>query len=194
MKVTLADIPGCRLHGREFQQNRKMRDVVCGRLHPGFPEEEIMGVRLRVLGTCLVMGLGGWAARQSASQEKPKEPARESTQDKSKEAPAAEAAGKKNPVKATVEVLAAAKKVFGYDCAMCHGEKADCKGEMGESMNLVMKECHESSSVYEMSDEAIYDLIVKGKDTMVGEADQLKTARVWGLVHYVRTMAKKKGA
>src|SRR5258708_30762366 len=117
MKVTLADIHGCRLHGREFQQNRKMRDVVCGRLHPGFPEEEIMGVRLRVLGTCLVMGLAGWAARQSASQEKPKEPAQESTQDK-KEAPAAEATGKKNPVMATPEVLAAARKVFGYDCAM----------------------------------------------------------------------------
>src|SRR5258708_32122622 len=100
MKVTLADIHGCRLHGREFRQNRKMRDVVCGRLHPGFPEEEIMGVRLLVLGTCLMMmGSAGWAARQSTSQEKPKEPSQESTQDKSKEAPpAAEAAGKKNPV------------------------------------------------------------------------------------------------
>jgi len=170
-----------------------MRDVVCGRLHPGFPEEEIMGVRLRVLGTCLVMGLVGWAARQSASQEKPKEPAQESTQDKSKEAPAAEAAGKKNPVKATPEVLAAAKKVFGYDCAMCHGEKADGKGEMVESMKLVMKDWHESAAVDEMSDEAIYDLIVKGKDKMVGEADRLKPAQVWGLVHYVRTLAKKKG-
>src|SRR5258708_11875785 len=147
MKVTLADIHGCRLHGRECQQNRKMRDVVCGRLHPGFPEEEIMGVRLRVLGTCLVMGLGAWAARQSASQEKPKEPAQESTQDKSKEAPAAEAAGKKNPVKATVEVLAAAKKGFGYDCAMCHGEKTAGKGEMVESMKLVMRDWDGTSAV-----------------------------------------------
>ena len=154
-----------------------------------------MGVRLRVLGTCLVMGLGGWAARQSTSQEKPKEPAQENTQEKSKEAPVApQAAEKKNPVKATPEVLAAAKKVFGYDCAMCHGEKADGKGEMVESMKLVMKDWHETTAVDEMSDEAIYDLIVKGKDKMVGEADRLKPAQVWGLVHYVRTLAKKKGA
>ena len=34
---------------------------------------------------------------------------------------AADDAAKKNPVKATPEGLAEAKKLFGYHCAMCHG-------------------------------------------------------------------------
>src|SRR6266446_5154772 len=169
-----------------------MRDVVCGRLHPGFPEEEIMGVRLRVLGTCLVMGLGGWAGRHSTSQEKPKEPAQESTQEKSKEAPVApQAAEKKNPVKATPEVLAAAKKVFGYDCAMCHGANGDGKGELVESMKLKMKDWHAADALGGISDGEIFDLIVKGKDKMIGEGDRLAPAKVWGLVHYVRSFPKK---
>ena len=37
----------------------------------------------------------------------------------------------------------------------------------------------------------IYDLIVKGKDKMVGEGDRLAPAKVWGLVNYVRSLAKK---
>src|SRR5438128_2512367 len=66
---------------------------------------------LQVLGTGLVMSLGVLCAQQNAPQEKPAETP----------PPATAATKKENPVKATPEVLAAAKKIFGYDCAMCHG-------------------------------------------------------------------------
>src|SRR5215475_1110401 len=84
------------------------------------------------------------------------------TQDKSKEPPAATEAAKsdaakpdaatappaataerKNPVKATPEGLAAAKKTFGYDCAMCHGPAGDGKGDVAASMNLTVKDWHD---------------------------------------------------
>ena len=45
-----------------------------------------------------------------------------------------------------------------------------------------------------MSDGDIYDLIVKGKDKMVGEGDRLAAPKVWGLVHYVRSLSKKSGS
>jgi len=97
-------------------------------------------------------------------------------------------------VKPTAEVLAASKKIFGYDCAMCHGESGNGKGELVESMSLKMKDWHDPAVLSGMSDSDIYDLIVKGKDKMVGEADRLAPAKVWGLVDYVRTFAKKSGA
>jgi len=144
--------------------------------------EEIMGNILRVLGTGLVMSLGVLCAQQNGPQEKPAE---------TPPATAAAATKKENPVKATPEVLAAAKKIFGYDCAMCHGANGDGKGELVESMKLKMKDWHEADALGGISDGEIFDLIVKGKDKMIGEGDRLAPAKVWGLVHYVRSFPKK---
>jgi mono/diheme cytochrome c family protein len=135
---------------------------------------------LRVLRILLVVSLGAWSARQNTSQEKPPDTAAAATK-------------KQNPVKATPEVLAAAKKVFGYDCAMCHGVNGDGKGELVESMKLKMKDWHDPAALEGISDSEIYDLIVKGKDKMIGEGDRLAPEKVWGLVHYVRTFHKKSG-
>ena len=41
----------------------------------------------------------------------------------------------KNPIEATPEKLAEAKKYFGYDCAMCHGPAGDGKGDLATSIN-----------------------------------------------------------
>ena len=158
-----------------------------------------------------ILSGGAWSAQQSGSQEKTQEKAVEKTAEKSGEktaekaaekavdtpavTPAAAVGGKReNPVKSTPEVLAAAKKIFGYDCAMCHGENGSGKGELVESMSLKMKDWHDPAVLSGMSDAEIYDLIVKGKDKMVGEADRLSPAKVWGLVDYVRTFSKKSGA
>ena len=35
-----------------------------------------------------------------------------------------------NPVKPTAESLAQGKKYYGYDCAMCHGQNGNGKGEV----------------------------------------------------------------
>ena len=138
---------------------------------------------LQVLGTGLVMSLGVLCAQQNAPQEKPAETPPPAT--------AAAATKKANPVKATPEVLAAAKKIFGYDCAMCHGANGDGKGDLVESMKLKMKDWHAADALGGISDGEIFDLIVKGKDKMVGEGDRLAPAKVWGLVHYVRSFPKK---
>jgi mono/diheme cytochrome c family protein len=135
---------------------------------------------LRVLGTGLAMSFGVLCAQQNAPQEKPSE-----------SPPAASAAKKENPVKASPEVLAAAKKIFGYDCAMCHGVNGDGKGELVESMKLKMKDWHEAGALQGISDAEIFELIVKGKDKMIGEGDRLAPTKVWGLVHYVRSLPKK---
>src|SRR5262245_18926521 len=79
------------------------------------------------------------------------------TADAAKPATGAE---RKNPVKATPEGLSAIKKIYGYDCAMCHGTAGDGKGDVAASMNLSLKDWRDSGTVAGMSDADLYDLIV----------------------------------
>lgn len=100
----------------------------------------------------------------------------------------------KNPIEVTPEKLAEAKKYFGYDCAMCHGPEGDGKGDLAASMKLKMNDWRDSSRLEAMSDSEIFELIVKGKGRMMGEADRYRAETVWELVNYVRTFAKKDAA
>jgi len=101
---------------------------------------------------------------------------------------------RKNPLKPTPENLADAKKFFGYDCAMCHGAAGDGKGDLAASMGLKMNDWRDSSTITGMSDGEIFDVIVKGKGKMTGEGDRASNEKVWELVNYVRSFAKKEGA
>ena len=150
---------------------------------------------LQVLGIGVAIAVGVWSVQEKA-QEKPAETPVAATTAAPAATPAATSPApapvkKENPVKSSPEILAAAKKVFGYDCAMCHGESGNGKGELVESMSLKMKDWHDAGVLTGLSDGDIYDLIVKGKEKMVGEGDRLAPAKVWGLVHYVRTFQKK---
>jgi mono/diheme cytochrome c family protein len=127
--------------------------------------------------------------KQEPTQEKPKE----------NPPPAADAskpagAERKNPVTPTAEGLASAKKMFGYDCAMCHGAAGDGKGDMVESMKLTMKDWRDPQSLSAIKDGELYEIITKGKGKMTGEGDRLPPEKVWGMVNYVRALAKKGGA
>ena len=150
---------------------------------------------LQVLGIASAIGIGVWSVQEKA-QEKPAETPVAATTTPPATSPAAASPAtapvkKDNPVKSSPEVLAAAKKVFGYDCAMCHGDSGNGKGDLVESMSLKMKDWHDPAVLSGISDGDIYDLIVKGKDKMVGEGDRLAPAKVWGLVHYVRSFQRK---
>jgi len=142
--------------------------------------------------------------KQEPTQEKPKDnppPAADAAKPAATEAgkPPAEAAkpaggDRKNPVASTPEVLASAKKMFGYDCSMCHGAAGDGKGDMVESMKLTMKDWRDPATLNGIRDGEMFDIITKGKGKMTGEGDRLPPDKVWGMVNYVRSLAKKGGA
>ena len=104
--------------------------------------------------------------------------------------PAADAA-KSNPVKATPESLAKAKKTYNIDCAMCHGETGDGKGDMAEDIKNVT-DFTKPDALKDKSDAELFTIIRKGKGDMPPEGDRAKNDDVWGLVNYVRELAKKK--
>jgi mono/diheme cytochrome c family protein len=106
-----------------------------------------------------------------------------------------EEAAKKNPIKVTPEGLAEARKLYGYDCAMCHGKTGDGKGDLADSMKLQLKDWRDADSIANMSDGEIFYVISNGKGKMIGgEADRSSEKVRWNLVNLVRSFAKKGGA
>jgi mono/diheme cytochrome c family protein len=96
-----------------------------------------------------------------------------------------------NPVKSTPEGLAEARRVYGYDCAMCHGDHGDGKGELVESMKLTMHDWREPASLEGRTDGEIFYIITKGKGKMMGEGDRQPEKLRWNLVNLVRSLAAK---
>jgi len=65
---------------------------------------------------------------------------------------------------------------------------------MVESMKLTMKDWRDPQSLTAMTDGELYEIITKGKGKMTGEGDRLPPEKVWSMVNYVRSLAKKGGA
>jgi mono/diheme cytochrome c family protein len=100
---------------------------------------------------------------------------------------------RKNPVKSSPEGLAEARKVFGYDCAMCHGDNGDGKGEVVESMKLTMHDWRDPATLEGKTDGELFFIITKGKGKMMGEGDRQAEKLRWNLVNLVRSLAAKGG-
>ena len=103
----------------------------------------------------------------------------------------AEAAHLVNPVKATAESQTRAKKMYGYDCAMCHGENGNGKGDVVADMKLTLKDYTDPAALKDMTDGEIFYIIKNGKGQMTGEGERAKPEDIWNMVIYVRSFAKK---
>ena len=103
-----------------------------------------------------------------------------------------EDAQKANPVKPTSESLAKGKKTYGIDCAMCHGENGDGKGDMAADMRNVT-DFTATDAMKNRTDGELFYIIRKGKGDMPPEGDRAKNNDdIWNLVNYIRSLAKKK--
>jgi mono/diheme cytochrome c family protein len=98
----------------------------------------------------------------------------------------------KNPVKPTAESQAKAKKMYTYDCEMCHNANGDGKSDLAKDMSLTLTDLSDPKTLADKSDAALFDLIRNGKGKMPPEdAARAKPEDVWNLIIYVRGMAKK---
>ena len=103
----------------------------------------------------------------------------------------AEAAHLVNPVKPTAESQTRAKKMYGYDCAMCHGENGNGKGDLIGDLKLTLKDYTDPAALKDLSDGEIFYIIKNGKGQMTGEGERAKPEDIWNMVIYVRSFAKK---
>ena len=137
---------------------------------------------LPVAGAILLAGFGLWAANPKARQDKPGSA-------EAKMAP--EDAAKKNPVPPTSEGLAEVRKLFGYNCAMCHGKTGDGKGDLAADMKLELRDWRDATSMEKMTDGELFWIISNGKGKMPGEGDRTKEKVRWNFVNLVRSFARK---
>ncbi len=106
--------------------------------------------------------------------------------------PVPEAAKKvANPVKATPQALAAAKKIYVEVCAQCHGDTG--KGDGTEAMMYTVKPANftEKHMMDSMTDGEIFYKITEGRRPMPSFKNSLTEEQRWQLVHFVRTFAKE---
>ena len=112
-------------------------------------------------------------------------------QDAAAATPAPIPADTKNPVKATADSQAKAKKMYGYDCEMCHNANGDGKSDLAKDMSLTMTDLTDSKTLAGKSDADLYNIIQNGKGKMPAEdAARAKPDDIWNLVLYVRGLGK----
>ncbi len=99
-----------------------------------------------------------------------------------------------NPVKPTAESQAHAKKVYGYDCALCHGANGNGKGDLVGDLKLTLKDYTDPAALKGMTDGELFTIIKDGKGQMPAEGDRGKPEDMWNLVILVRSFAKKSDA
>jgi mono/diheme cytochrome c family protein len=97
-----------------------------------------------------------------------------------------------NPIKPTPESRAHAKSRYAMDCAMCHGDNGDGKGDPGiiSDMKLTMMDFTNPGTLKNRTDGELFYIIKNGQGKMPGE-DRGTTDDNWNLVVYVRSFSKK---
>jgi mono/diheme cytochrome c family protein len=102
-----------------------------------------------------------------------------------------EAAHMVNPVKPTPESQAHAKKMYGYDCAMCHGANGNGKGDVAVEQKMTLKDYTDPAALKDMTDGEIFYIIKNGKAQMPPDGDRTKPEDLWNMVIFVRSLSKK---
>jgi mono/diheme cytochrome c family protein len=105
-----------------------------------------------------------------------------------------DAAKQSNPVKPSAASIAQGKKIYGYDCAMCHGADGDGKGDLAADMKLKLPDYRDPAALKDKTDGELFYIIKNGKGDMPAEGDRAKPDDIWNLVNYIRSLAKKDAA
>jgi mono/diheme cytochrome c family protein len=101
-----------------------------------------------------------------------------------------EAAAKVNPVKPTPESLSKGKKMYGIDCALCHGNNGDGKGDIGADYKNI-PDFTNPDALKNRTDGELFYVTRNGKGDMPPEDNRAKDDDIWNMVNYVRSFKKK---
>jgi mono/diheme cytochrome c family protein len=163
--------------GVESAQNQA---EIAASARPILLEENMRGTVL-VLSAILLASFGFAYSGPNPTQEKPSTEPKMTPED----------AAKKNPIAPTPEGLAEVRKLFGYNCAMCHGKSGDGKGDLAADMKLELRDWRDPSSLEKVTDGELFWIVSNGKGKMPGEGDRTAEKVRWNFVNLVRSFAKK---
>ena len=97
----------------------------------------------------------------------------------------------KNPDEGKPSVLVEAKALYIANCGPCHGEKGKGDGPAAGGLNPRPAD-HTSESVQKQTDGAIFWKLSEGRAPMPAYKKVFTDVQRWGLVAYIRSLAKVK--
>ncbi len=103
----------------------------------------------------------------------------------------AEDKARKNPVPFNEVYVARGKKIYATQCAFCHGERGDGKGEVAYDMKLSLPNFTKPQLLDKRTDGELFTIIGNGADPMPPQTGRLTDAQRWNLVNYLRALSGK---
>jgi mono/diheme cytochrome c family protein len=102
-----------------------------------------------------------------------------------------EDAAKKNPIRFSEASVERGKKVFKTQCALCHGEKGDGKGDLATEMKLNLPDFAKPGALANRTDGELFAIIGMGKDPMPSQKGRMTDQHIWNVVNYLRALSGK---
>jgi mono/diheme cytochrome c family protein len=102
-----------------------------------------------------------------------------------------EDAARKNPIKFTDVSVDRGKKVFKTQCALCHGETGDGKGDLAKEMGLNLPDFTKPDALATRTDGELFAIVGNGKDPMPSQKGRMTERHLWNLVNCLRAMGGK---
>src|SRR5271157_5447854 len=102
-----------------------------------------------------------------------------------------EDAARKNPVRFSEASVDRGKKFYNTQCALCHGEKGDGKGDLAKEMTLTLPDFTKPDALAKRTDGELFAIIGTGKNPMPSQKGRMTDAQLWNLVNYLRALGGK---
>jgi len=102
-----------------------------------------------------------------------------------------EDAAKKNPIRFTDASVDRGTKVFKTQCALCHGDKGDGKGDLSKEMSLTLPDFTQADSLSKRTDGELFAIVSSGKEPMPSQKGRMPTPQMWNVVNYLRALGGK---
>lgn len=147
------------------------------------------GRLIAVLAFLVFALLGARVFAPTAQEEKPQEEkAPQAEAGKPLEIPEEEKA-RKNPIPAGPESVEAGGKLYRSQCAFCHGEKGDGRGEFAQELKLTVPDFTSAAEQKKRTDGEFFYIITEGHDQMPGQKARLRSEQKWHLINFIRSLA-----
>jgi mono/diheme cytochrome c family protein len=97
----------------------------------------------------------------------------------------------KNPIRFTDASVERGKKVYNTQCAVCHGEKGDGKGDLAKEMTLTLPDFTKPDTLAKRTDGELLAIVSTAKDPMPSQKGRMTEPQLWNLVNYLRALGGK---
>jgi mono/diheme cytochrome c family protein len=98
-----------------------------------------------------------------------------------------------NPLPRSREVLLRGQRLFDTYCVVCHGPLANGTGTLTSAYGAKPANL-QSAAIRGRTDGRLYDVIVRGRNSMPSYAPDLSEDERWAVVHYVRVLQRAQNA